>query len=98
MDIRQIVEQDGRIIAIKEEYKVLIAKKQAAIIEISNIEADIIKLQGKYEATAQEIVKPFVPQTPAEVVADENATPVVEGPVSEPEPTAETDRPVKDEE
>ena len=107
MDIRTIIESDARIIAIKQEYNVLIAKKNEAILAISHIEADIIKLQGKYEATAQEIVKPFQPQpnTMNEVVPESVEpveTPVAEdnvddgfaepGSVSEAEPTAETAR------
>ena len=97
MDIRQIIESDARIVEIKKEYNVLISKKNMLIMEISLVEGDIIKLQGKYEATAQEIVKPLqAKDMPVEDKTLDEPSEML-GPVSEQVASAETDRPTHDE-
>lgn len=57
MDVTKIIDQDPRIKAIKNHFKALAAEKNQKIKDISNIEADIVKLQGKYEVVSKEIIE-----------------------------------------
>jgi hypothetical protein len=56
MDIQDILDKDPRIVEMKQQYQVLINRKNQTIIDISHIEADIIKLSGSYEILAKDII------------------------------------------
>jgi hypothetical protein len=80
MNIQTLIDQDPRIVDLRKQYQELIARKNQLIMDISHVEADIIKASGTYETIAQEVVKKFVPQAattdtvepaPVEPVVDE---------------------------
>jgi hypothetical protein len=56
MNIQQLIEKDPRVIELRQQYQQTLAKKNQMIMAISNIEADIIKMMGKYEVISNEIV------------------------------------------
>jgi hypothetical protein len=55
-NLEQILAQDPRIIELKQRYQTLMQQKNARIMEISHIEADIIKTTGIYETICKEII------------------------------------------
>ena len=119
MNIQQFIEQDPRVIELKQQYNKLLVTKNQLIMDISHVEADIIKLSGAYEVVTKEIIgtlqtKGVVP-TPPSVEGPEPVEPV-ETPIAEENeddgfaevkeeevnvteipPSAENDRPIKEE-
>jgi len=101
MNIQQILEQDPRIVEIRQKCNELTKIKYQKIIDISHIEADIIKFSGIYETIGKEIVAnlqkvPPVEQPPV-AVEEPVETPIAEeniddgfAEVKEPTPVAPT--------
>ena len=56
MTIQEFIQQDPRVQEMQRQGKVLNQRKHELIIEISHIEADIIKLMGQFETIQKEII------------------------------------------
>jgi len=82
MNIQQILEQDQRIVEIKQKYTELAKVKHQKILDISHIEADLIKLSGIYETITKEIISKLQGVPPVEQSPVPNEEPV-EDPIAE---------------
>ena len=56
MTIQEFIQQDPRVQEMQKTGKALTQRKNALIMEISHIEADIIKLMGQFETIQKEII------------------------------------------
>jgi len=56
MNIQEILSKDTRVVELKQKYQELVQKKNYFIIQISNVEADIMKCMGSYETIAKEVL------------------------------------------
>ena len=73
MTIQEFIEKDPRIQEMKKRGQAMVNQKNQLIMEISHIEADIIKLMGQFESLQKEIIGKVEEAMKAHTAASEPA-------------------------